>query len=71
MAMLLPEVVVTVTFTAPTLAVVGTLHMICAACQKPYLVHVLLPTCTALMPRGSPNHLPVIVTSAPRLPEAD
>ena len=34
MALLLPAVVVTVTFTAPSLAVVGTLHLIRVALQE-------------------------------------
>ena len=49
-ALLLPAAVVTVTLTAPSLAVAGTLHSICAAFQEAYLVHVLLPTRTKPAP---------------------
>ena len=47
MALLVPPAVVTVTFPAPNLAVVGTLHLICAALQETYVVHVLPPNLTA------------------------
>jgi len=49
-ALLLPAAAVTVTLTAPSLAVAGTLHLICAAFQEAYLVQVLLPICTELVP---------------------
>ena len=69
MALLLPAVVVTVTLTVPYLAFVGTLHLICLALHKTYVVHVLLPNFTELVPCAAPKFLPLMVTRAPRLAE--
>ena len=69
-ALLLPAVVVTVTFTAPYVAFAGTLHLICVPLQETYLVHVVLPNFTALVPCDAPKSVPLMVTRAPRLAEA-
>ena len=69
-ALLLPAVVVTVTFTAPYVAFAGTLHLICVSLQETYLVHVVLPNFTALVPCDAPKSVPLMVTRAPRLAEA-
>jgi hypothetical protein len=70
MALLMPAVVFTVTFTAPYLAFVGTLHTIRVVLQETYLVHALLPNFTEPVRCAAPRFAPLIVTRAPRLPEA-
>ena len=69
-ALLAPAVVVTLTLSVPKAAVVGTLHLICVALQETYVVHVFPPNCTELVPCAAPKSAPLMVTSAPRLPEA-
>ena len=69
-ALLVPAEVATVTLAAPTDALAGTLHLICVSLQEMYFVHALLANFTELMPCDAPRPAPVMVTRAPRLPEA-
>ena len=69
-ALLVPAPFVTATFTSPYWARVGTLHLIRVALQEMYVAQVLPPNCTKPVPRVAPRLAPVMVTSAPRLPEA-
>ena len=70
LALLVPAPVFTVTFTLPYLALAGTVHLICVALQETYLVTVLAPNLTELVPRTAPKPVPVMVTATPRLAEA-
>ena len=69
-AALSPAAVVTATLTVPTLAVLGTLHLISESLQEMYSLHVLLPDFTVAAPCVAPHHLPMTLTRARRLPAA-
>ncbi len=70
-AALAPIEVVTVTLTLPSLALAGTFTTIFLGLQETYCLTFAEPNATTLLrPRSSPNHLPLSVTVAPRLPGA-
>src|SRR5450756_2712589 len=70
LALLVPTVVVTLTFSKPNLAFAGTLHLMRVLLQETYLEHFVTPNFTKLVPRLAPKPVPVMVTVTPRLLDA-
>jgi hypothetical protein len=71
LAPLVPRPVLTVTLSLPRVALVGTRQRMRVAVHEMYRAHARAPNFTTFAPRLAPNHLPVMVTIAPRLPEVD
>jgi hypothetical protein len=68
LALLMPAVVETVSFSLPNLAVAGTRHLMLVVLHEMYSADSTEPNFAKLAPRLAPNPLPVIVTVAPRFP---